>query len=207
MKVLIINGSPRKQGNTFLALSEVAKALEQNGIEAEFVQIGAKPVRSCIACGQCEEKNLGRCAFDDDICNRVVEKLDSADALVVGSPVYYGQPNGAVLSLIQRMFFAAGSKVQNKPAAAVCICRRGGATAAYQTLNMAFEMMNMPVVTSQYWNIAYGLTEGEAALDQEGMQTMRTLGSNMAWLLKKIHAGGNPDYPEREAFQQMNFIR
>ena len=207
MKVLIINGSPRKQGNTFLALSEVAKTLEQNGIEAGFVQIGAKPVRSCIACGQCGEKNLGRCAFDDDICNRVVEKLDSADALVVGSPVYYGQPNGAVLSLIQRMFFAAGSKVQNKPAAAVCICRRGGATAAYQTLNMAFEMMNMPVVTSQYWNIAYGLTEGEAALDQEGMQTMRTLGSNMAWLLKKIHAGGNPDYPEREAFRQMNFIR
>ena len=207
MKVLIINGSPRKQGNTFLALSEVAKTLEQNGIEAGFVQIGAKPVRSCIACGQSGEKNMGRCAFDDDICNRVVEKLDSADALVVGSPVYYGQPNGAVLSLIQRMFFAAGSKVQNKPAAAVCICRRGGATAAYQTLNMAFEMMNMPVVTSQYWNIAYGMTEGEAAFDQEGMQTMRTLGSNMAWLLKKIHAGGNPDYPEREAFRQMNFIR
>ena len=149
MKVLIINGSPHKQGNTFLALSEVAKTLEQNGIETEIVQIGVKPVRSSIACGQCGEKNLGRCAFDDDICNRVVEKLDSADALIVGSPVYYGQPNGAVMSLIQRMFFAASSKVQNKPAAAVCVCRRGGATAAYQTLNMAFEMLNMPVVTSQ----------------------------------------------------------
>ncbi|MBR1850313.1 MAG: flavodoxin family protein [Bacteroidales bacterium] len=207
MKVLIINGSPHKQGNTFLALSEVAKTLEQNGIETEIVQIGVKPVRSCIACGQCGEKNLGRCAFDDDICNRVVEKLDSADALIVGSPVYYGQPNGAVMSLIQRMFFAASSKVQNKPAAAVCVCRRGGATAAYQTLNMAFEMLNMPVVTSQYWNIVYGMAEGEASLDQEGMQTMRTLGSNMAWLLKKIHANDNPDYPEREPFQQMNFIR
>lgn len=206
MKVLLINGSPRKKGNTFLALSEVAKTLEQQGIETEIVQIGAKAVRSCIACGQCAVKQLGRCVFDDDICNRVVEKLDTADALVVGSPTYYGQPNGAVLSLIQRMFFSAGAKVQNKPAASVCICRRGGATTAFQTLNMAFEMMNMPVVTSQYWNIVYGRSEGEAALDTEGMQTMRTLGNNMAWMLKKIHAD-SPDYPEREEWQPMNFIR
>lgn len=206
MKVLLINGSPRKKGNTFLALSEVAKTLEQQGIETEIVQIGTKAVRSCIACGQCAVKQLGRCVFDDDICNRFVEKLDTADALVVGSPTYYGQPNGAVLSLIQRMFFSAGAKVQNKPAASVCICRRGGATTAFQTLNMAFEMMNMPVVTSQYWNIVYGRSEGEAALDTEGMQTMRTLGNNMAWMLKKIHAG-SPDYPEREEWQPMNFIR
>lgn len=206
MKVLLINGSPRKKGNTFLALSEVAKTLEQQGIETEIVQIGTKAVRSCIACGQCAVKQLGRCVFDDDICNRVVEKLDTADALVVGSPTYYGQPNGAVLSLIQRMFFSAGAKVQNKPAASVCICRRGGATTAFQTLNMAFEMMNMPVVTSQYWNIVYGRSEGEAALDTEGMQTMRTLGNNMAWMLKKIHAG-SPDYPKREEWQAMNFIR
>lgn len=206
MKVLLINGSPRKKGNTFLALSEVAKTLEQQGIETEIVQIGTKAVRSCIACGQCAVKQLGRCVFDDDICNRFVEKLDTADALVVGSPTYYGQPNGAVLSLIQRMFFSAGAKVQNKPAASVCICRRGGATTAFQTLNMAFEMMNMPVVTSQYWNIVYGRSEGEAALDTEGMQTMRTLGNNMAWMLKKIHAD-SPDYPEREEWQPMNFIR
>lgn len=206
MKVLLINGSPRKKGNTFLALSEVAKSLEQQGIETEIVHIGTKAVRSCIACGQCAAKQLGRCVFDDDICNRVVEKLDTADALVVGSPTYYGQPNGAVLSLIQRMFFSAGAKVQNKPAAAVAICRRGGATTAFQTLNMAFEMMNMPVVTSQYWNIVYGLSEGEAALDTEGMQTMRTLGNNMAWLLKKIHTN-SPDYPVREEWQGMNFIR
>lgn len=206
MKVLLINGSPRKKGNTFLALSEVAKTLEQQGIETEIVQIGTKAVRSCIACGQCAVKQLGRCVFDDDICNRIVEKLDTADALVVGSPTYYGQPNGGVLSLIQRMFFSAGAKVQNKPAASVCICRRGGATTAFQTLNMAFEMMNMPVVTSQYWNIVYGRSEGEAALDTEGMQTMRTLGNNMAWMLKKIHAG-SPDYPEREEWQPMNFIR
>lgn len=206
MKVLLINGSPRKKGNTFLALSEVAKTLEQQGIETEIVQIGTKAVRSCVACGQCAAKQLGKCVFDDDICNRVVEKLDTADALVVGSPTYYGQPNGGVLSLIQRMFYSAGTKVQNKPAAAVCICRRGGATAAFQSLNMAFEMMNMPVVTSQYWNIVYGRSEGEAALDAEGMQTMRTLGSNMAWMLKKIHKD-SPDYPEREEWQPMHFIR
>ena len=165
MKVLLINGSPHKQGNTFLALSEAAKTLAANEIETEIVQIGVKPVRGCIACGQCKQKELGRCVFDDDICNRISEKLDDADALIVGSPVYYGQPNGAVLSLIQRMFFSAGEKVQNKPAAAVCVCRRGGATAAFQAMNMPFQMMNMPVVTSQYWNIVYGREEGQAALD------------------------------------------
>lgn len=207
MKVLIINGSSRKNGNTYLALSEAAKTLENNGIETEMVQIGVKPVRGCIACGKCIEKELGRCVFDDDICNRISEKLDDADALIVGSPVYYGQPNGSVLSLIQRMFFSAGKKVQYKPAAAVCVCRRGGATAAFETMNMPFQMMNMPVVTSQYWNIVYGRSEGEAALDTEGMQTMRTLAQNMAWLLKKIHATGNPDYPMREEWKPMNFIR
>jgi len=207
MKVLMINGSPRKQGNTFVALSEAAKTLEQHGIETEIVHIGVKPIRGCIACGQCKAKQLGKCAFDDDVCNSISEKLDGADALIVGSPVYYGQPNGAVLSLIQRMFISAGAKVQNKPAAAVCVCRRGGATAAYQTLNMPFQMMNMPVVTSQYWNIVYGREEGQAALDTEGMQTMRTMANNMAWLLKKIHANGNPDYPEREAWQPLSFIR
>ena len=207
MKVLLINGSPRKKGNTFLALSEAAKTLQQQGIETEIVQIGVNPVRGCIACGQCMTKQLNRCVFDDDICNRISEKMNEADALIVGSPVYYGQPNGSVLSLIQRMCFSAGNKMVNKPAAAVCVCRRGGATAAYQTLNMPFQMMNMPVVTSQYWNIVYGREEGQAALDTEGMQTMRTMANNMAWLLKKIHVSGNPDYPKREEWQPMSFIR
>ncbi|MBO6252368.1 MAG: flavodoxin family protein [Bacteroidaceae bacterium] len=207
MKVLLINGSPHKQGNTFLALSEAAKTLAANEIETEIVQIGVKPVRGCIACGQCKQKELGRCVFDDDICNRISEKLDDADALIVGSPVYYGQPNGAVLSLIQRMFFSASEKVQNKPAAAVCVCRRGGATAAFQAMNMPFQMMNMPVVTSQYWNIVYGREEGQAALDTEGMQTMRTMANNMAWLLKKIHAERELNYPEREPWEPMHFIR
>ena len=207
MKVLLINGSARKKGNTFTALSEVAKQLEKNGIEAEIVQIGAKPIRGCVACGQCKSKGLGKCVFDDDICNQVAAKMAEADALVVGSPVYYGQPNGSVLSLMQRLFYSAGATVSNKPAAAVCVCRRGGATAAFQTLNMPFQMMNMPVVTSQYWNIVYGAAEGQAALDTEGMQTMRTLADNMAWMLKKIHAGGKTEYPEREPWQMMNFVR
>ena len=203
----MINGSPRQHGNTFLALSEAAKTLEQSGIEAEICQIGTKPVRGCIACGQCKAQGLERCVFDDDVCNRISEKLDAADALIFGSPVYYGQPNGSLISLMQRMFFSAGAKVQNKPAAAVCVCRRGGATAAFQTLNMPFHMMNMPIVTSQYWNIVYGREEGQAALDSEGMQTMRTMANNMAWLLKKIHASGTPDYPQREPWEPMHFIR
>lgn len=207
MKVLLINGSPRRKGNTFVALSEAAKTLESNGIETEIVQIGVKPVRGCIACGQCKAKQLGQCAFDDDICNRIAEKLDNIDALIVGSPVYYGQPNGSVLSLIQRLFYSAGEKVENKPAAAVCVCRRGGASAAFTTMNLPFQMMNMPVVTSQYWNIVYGREEGQAALDAEGMQTMRTMANNMAWLLKKIHESGEPNYPEREPWQPMHFIR
>ena len=207
MKVLLINGSPHKKGNTFLALSEAAKTLEQQGIETEIVQIGVKAVRGCIACGQCRVKQLGRCVFDDDVCNRISEKFGDIDGLIIGTPVYYGQPNGAILAVMQRMFFSAGAKLQNKPAAAVAVCRRGGATAAYQTMNMIFEMSNMPVVTSQYWNIVYGREEGQAVLDVEGMQTMRTLAGNMAWLLKKIHANGQPDYPEREPWAPMHFIR
>lgn len=207
LRVLLINGSPHEKGNTFIALSEAAKTLEQEGIKAEIVQVGVQPVRGCIACNQCHRRSLGKCVFDDDVCNSIVEKMGSADGLIIGSPVYYGQPNGSVLSLVQRMFYAAGDKVRNKPAAGVCVCRRGGATAAFQTLNMPFQMMNMPVVSSQYWNILYGMSEGEASLDKEGMQTMRTLAHNMAWLLKKIHADGNPDYPKREPMQGMNFIR
>ena len=206
MKVLLLNGSANKKGNTFTALTEIANRLEKNGVESEIIQLGNKPVRGCIACGQCQMKQLGHCVFDDDVCNRIVEKLNEADALIVGSPVYYGQPNGAVMAVLQRAFFS-GAKVQNKPAAAVAICRRGGASASYQTLNMMFEMMNMPIVTSQYWNIAYGMAPGEATQDTEGMQTMRTLATNMAFLLQKIHADGNPapQRDERPAF--MNFIR
>lgn len=202
-KVLLINGSPRKNGNTFTALSEVAHALDEQGIETEIAWIGNKAIRGCIACGSCKTKGNGQCVFNDDVCNEMIRKMNSADGLVVGSPTYYGTPNGSVLSLIHRMLFA-GADVENKPAAAVVVCRRGGASAAFQTLQMPFQMKNMPIVTSQYWNIAYGRDEGQAALDTEGMQTMRTLGNNMAWMLKSLK---RDEGPEREQWQPMNYIR
>ena len=206
-KVLLVNGSPRNDGNTFCCLKEIETQLQKHGMESEIIQIGRKPVRMCINCGGCHQNNGAGCVFDDDLCAVITEKMRDADALIVGTPVYYGQPNGGILSLMQRLFFSAGHLVQNKPAAALAVCRRGGATATLQTMNMMFEMMNMPVVTSQYWNIAYGAGKGEVKLDKEGMQTMRTLADNMAFLLKKIHADGNPDYPAREPWQGMNFIR
>ena len=208
MKVLLINGSPRPDGNTFCALQEIAGQLEKHGIETEIFQIGTKPVHMCINCGGCRRIGAQGCVFDDDPCNAIAAKLAGADALVVGSPVYYGQPNGGVLAVMQRLFYSNGQLVQNKPAAAVAVCRRGGATASLQTLNMMFEMMNMPVVTSQYWNIAYGAGKGEVKQDAEGMQTMRTLANNMAWLLDKIHAEGGKPAPDRdEPHAFTNFIR
>ena len=205
MKVLIINGSPRPKGNTALALAEVARQLEKNGIESEIVWIGNKPVRGCIACGKCYEKP-GACVFNDDICNEISAKYAEADALIVGSPVYYGQPNGALLSIIQRSFHSNGANIAGKPAAAVAVCRRGGSTAAFQTLNMPFQMMNMPVVSSQYWNIVFGREPGQAELDAEGLQTMRALANNMAFLLKST--GGKPS-PGRgdEDWMPTHFIR
>ena len=207
MRVLLINGSPHKQGNTFLALSEVSNQLVKNGIETEILQVGLKSIRGCIACGTCKAKGENRCAFDDDLCNIALAAIAKADALIIGSPVYYGQPNGTLTSLIQRMAYAGGPLLQNKPAAAVAVCRRGGATAALQTMTMPFQMMNMPLVTSQYWNIVYGRAEGEAALDVEGMQTMRTLADNMAWMLRNMHAEHAAPTPERELRKAMHFIR
>ena len=206
-KVLMINGSPRRDGNTFCCLKEIEATLQKQGIDTEIVQIGRKPVRMCINCGGCHENDGKGCVYDDDLCSVITQKMATADALIVGTPVYYGQPNGGVLSLMQRLFFSAGHLVQNKPAAALAVCRRGGATAMLQTMNMMFEMMNMPVVTSQYWNIAYGAGKGEVKLDTEGMQTMRTLATNMAFLLQKIHADGNSAPKRDERPQFMNFIR
>lgn len=207
MKVLLINGSPRREGNTATALAEVARQLAHEGVESETVWIGNSPIRGCIACNQCIAKGLGRCIFDDDICNRISEKFAEVDGVVVGSPVYYGQPNGALLSVIQRAFYSNGASIVGKPAAAIAVCRRGGATATFETLNMPFQMMNMPVVTSQYWNIAYGRAEGEAAHDTEGMQTMRTLAHNMAWLLKCTDGMPAPGRPADETRATMPFIR
>lgn len=207
MKVLLINGSPHQEGNTAIALAEVAKQLAQEGIESEIVWIGNKPIRGCIACGQCKAKGLGRCVFDDDICNTISGKFEEANALIVGSPVYYGQPNGALLSVIQRAFYSNGANISGKPGASIAVCRRGGATAVFESLNMPFQMMNMPVVTSQYWNIVYGRAEGDASLDTEGLQTMRTLARNMAWLLKSTNGEKAPGRPSEEPWEAMHFIR
>ena len=200
----MINGSPRQKGNTSIALAEIAKQLEKLGIESEIVWIGNKPIRGCIACNTCKD-NPGACVFDDDVCNGISAKMNSSDALIVGSPVYWGQPNGAVLSIIQRAFYSNGAAFRGKPAAAVAVCRRGGATATFETLNMPFQMMSMPVVTSQYWNIVYGREPGQAALDREGLQTMRTLANNMAALLKVT--GGKPMPGSDEPWDGMHFIR
>ena len=206
MKVLLINGSPRRQGNTYLALHEVAQQLEKQGVDSEIVWIGNKPVRGCIACYKCVGGDC-RCVFNDDVCNEVIEKMAACDGLVVGSPVYWGQPAGPLLSLQQRMLVAGKANFVGKPAAAVCVCRRGGATAAFQTLQMPFQMLNMPIVTSQYWNIAYGREEGQVAQDVEGLQTMRTLANNMAWLLKKIKGVETTETPQYEPWTPLSFIR
>ena len=204
MKVLLINGSPRGKGNTYIALSEVAKALEANGVETEIVSIGAKAVQGCIACGRCAE--LGRCVFNDELYNTVRGKLEEVDGIVVGSPVYYAGPNGSLCALLDRLFFSAADLLRYKPAASVAVCRRGGASATFDRLNKYFTINCMPIVSSQYWNSVHGLLPGEAVQDAEGLQTMRTLGNNMAWLLKSLKQGGE-SLPEREPGIMTNFVR
>lgn len=204
MKVLLINGSPRGKGNTYIALLEVAKALEANGVETEIVSIGAKAVQGCIACGRCAE--LGRCVFNDELYNTVRGKLEEVDGIVVGSPVYYAGPNGSLCALLDRLFFSAADLLRYKPAASVAVCRRGGASATFDRLNKYFTINCMPIVSSQYWNSVHGLLPGEAVQDAEGLQTMRTLGNNMAWLLKSLKQGGEP-LPEREPGIMTNFVR
>lgn len=209
MKVLLVSTSPRTGGNTFIALREVAKTLEQGGISTEIVEIGTKPIRGCIACMWCKNHpDEKRCVFDDDITNRISAKAADADGFVFGTPVYYGQPNGSALCLVQRMLYSNVAAFMYKPVANVCICRRGGADTSLQSMNTMFEMCNMPIVTSQYWNIAYGREKGEVSRDAEGMQTMRTMAHNMAWMLKKFHGVDTDATPVRELpWQPTNFIR
>ncbi len=205
MKVLLINGSPREKGNTFTALSEVAKALQEEGVETEIISIGKKAVQGCIACGWCGRE--GRCTFRDDLYFQVMRVIkDGIDGLVIGSPVYYGGPNGSLCALLDRVFYSLGKDLQFKPAASVVVCRRGGASAAFDRLNKYFTILNMPVVSSQYWNMVYGQTPGQAAQDEEGMQTMRTLGRNMAWMIKRLDIG-NQGHPDVEPQVRTNFIR
>ena len=203
MKVLLINGSPRREGNTFIALSEVARTLESEGVQAEIVHIGTKAVQGCIACGKCAE--LGHCVFSDALYTTVREKLADADGVVVGSPVYYAGPNGSLCALLDRVFYSCGKYLAYKPGAAVAVCRRGGASATFDRLNKYFTIMNMPVVPSQYWNSVHGRLPGEVREDAEGLQTMRVLARNMARPLK---AGVGPALaPEAEERQWTHFIR
>lgn len=203
MKVLLINGSPHANGCTYTALSEVAKTLEAQGIETQIFQIGKGPVRGCIACGGCAK--LGKCVFDDDPANELIRLMHEADGIVVGSPVYYAGPNGALCALLDRAFYAGGS-FAFKPAAAVVSARRSGTTAAMDRLNKYFTINRMPVVSSQYWNGVHGFTAEDVKKDEEGMQTMRTLGYNMAWMLKSIAEGKQP-LPVIEPWRPTHFIR
>ena len=205
MRVLLINGSPRNEGNTFLALSEVAKTLNEEGVETVIVGIGKKAVQGCIACGMCGR--TGRCTFNDDLYGKIFSIIkDGIDGLIVGSPVYYGGPNGSVCALMDRICYSLNGCLKFKPAASVAVCRRGGASATFDRLNKYFTILNMPVVSSQYWNMVYGQTPGQAALDEEGMQTMRTLGRNMAWMIKKLNVSED-GHPALEQPVWTNFIR
>lgn len=204
MEVILINGSPHERGCTYTALSEVAKSLEKNGIDTRIYSIGNKPVRGCIACGSCLKS--GKCAFRDDPANEMLALMQQADGVVIGSPVYYAGPNGALCALLDRVFYAGGSTLSFKPAAAVVSARRSGTTAAFERLNKYFTINRMPVVSSQYWNGVHGFTPDEVMQDEEGLQTMRTLGDNMAWLLKSI-VNGKQALPEKEIWTPTNFIR
>ncbi len=207
MKVLLVNGSPHPKGSTFHALSQVAGQLEKAGIETHIMQIGSKGIRGCIACGKCAD--TGYCIFKDDPVNEGIDLLRAADGLVVGSPVYYAGPNATLCAFLDRVFFLKSAPYAFKSAASVVSCRRGGASASFDRLNKYFTIARMPVVSSQYWNSVHGNNAEEEAQDLEGIQTMRTLGDNMAWLLKCIEAGRkagiNPPVPE--PWVATNFIR
>lgn len=206
MKVLLLNGSPHAKGCTYTALREVGAALEARGIAAEIVQVGTKAVAQCIACGKCA--GGAPCIFDDGV-NALAARLEEFDAIVVGAPVYYAGPSAQVCAFLDRLFYSAGGKLRGKPAAAVVSCRRGGASAAFDRLNKYFSINSMPIVTSQYWNQVHGNRPEEVLQDEEGLQTMRTLAENMAWLLRCIEAGkaaGVPA-PVYEPKRPTNFIR
>lgn len=205
MKVLMLNGSPRKESNTQIALDEMAKIFEQESIEVECIAIGKEAVRGCVACGGCGK--LGRCVYDD-VVNEVAAKLEGSDGLVVASPVYYASANGTLICLLDRLFYSARFDMTMKVGAAVACARRGGITTTWDELNKYFAISGMPIASGQYWNGIHGRLPGEAAEDAEGLQQMRTLARNMAFLMKSIALGREQfGLPEREAGQMTNFVR
>lgn len=206
MKVLLVNGSPHKDGVTNLALEEVSKMLSKNGIDTEIFWIGNKAISGCIGCGACFKTK--RCFINDKV-NEFVSKAESADGFVFGTPVHYAGPSGFIKSFMDRCFYGKGYAFEYKPAASIVSCRRGGAATTFDDLNKYFTISNMIVVGSQYWNQIHGNNKKEAIKDEEGLQTMRTLGNNMAWILKCIEKGKQDgvQYPEKEKRISTNFIR
>ena len=205
MKVLLINGSPKENGNTATALREMEKTFREEGVEVEIVHVGNQPIRGCIACGSCHK--TGKCVFDD-VVNEIADKFREADGLVAASPVYYASANATLTAVLDRLFFSAHFDKRMKVGASVAVARRGGCSATFDQLNKYFTISGMPVASSQYWNSVHGGTPGEAVRDEEGMQTMRTLAKNMAFLMKAI-ALGKEKYglPVREKGIATNFVR
>jgi len=205
MKVILINGSPHADGSTNRALVEVARELNKEGVETEIVQVGHLAIRGCIACGSCYQ--TGKCVFED-VVNEVAKKFEEADGLVVGSPVYYASPNGTLISFLDRLFYSTHFNKMMKVGASVVSCRRGGNTASFDVLNKYFTISNMPIASSRYWNMVHGNRKEETEQDLEGLLTMRTLGRNMAFLIKSIKLGKEEmSLPEKEPFVGTNFIR
>lgn len=205
MKVLLINGSPHAKGNTAIALNEMVKVFAAEGVESKIVQVGNKVVRGCIACGKCREK--GACVFDD-IVNETAPLFEEADGLVIGSPVYYASANGTLISFLDRLFFSTPFDKTMKVGASVAVARRAGSVATFDELNKYFTISNMPIASSQYWNLAFGLAPGEVEKDAEGLQTMRTLAKNMTFLMKSIQLGKEKfGLPEKEVWTATHFIR
>lgn len=205
MKVLLINGSPHAKGNTAIALNEMVKIFEQSGVETKIVHVGNKVIRGCISCHKCYEK--GKCVFDD-IVNETAPLFEEADGLVVGTPVYYASANGTLISFLDRLFFSAHFDKTMKVGASVAIARRAGQVATFDELNKYFTINNMPIASSQYWNLVYGLEPGDAEKDLEGLQTMRTLARNMTFLMKSIALGKEKfGLPEKENWIPTHFIR
>ena len=205
MKVLIINGSPHANGNTAIAVNELVKTFEAQGVEAEVCHIGNKDIRGCIACGKCRE--LGKCVFNDAV-NELAPKFAEADGLVVASPVYYASANATLIACLDRLFFSTGFDKTMKVGASVVVARRGGCSATFDELNKYFTICNMPIASSQYWNSVHGREPGQAAFDAEGMQTMRTIAKNMSFLMKSIALGKEQfGLPEKEPWQPTHFIR
>ena len=205
MKVLLINGSPNAKGCTYTALTEVASTLEAEGIETELIHVGHKDIRGCTGCRKCH--TTGKCVFDD-LVNETAPKFKESDGIVIGSPVYYASANGTLISFLDRLFYSADFDKSMKVGASVVSARRGGCTATFDELNKYFTISNMPIASSQYWNQVHGNTPEEVKKDIEGCQIMRTLGRNMAFLIKCI-ALGKEKYglPEKEPFTPTNFIR